>query len=109
MAELTREEYLSNLHPGTHLREDYLPDLGWTPYRLAKEIGITQSHLAQILRNEKGITANLALRLGRLFNQSPQMWLRMQGDFDLEVAKDRFAAEIEKVKPQPMQDLDEAA
>jgi len=106
---MTRSEYLENLHPGTSLREDYLPDYGWTPYRLAKEIGITQSHLAQILRNERGITANLALRLGRLFNQSPEMWMRMQARFDLEIAKDKYGVAIEKVKPVQSGDVSRAA
>jgi len=106
---MTREGFIANLHPGTALRQDVLPDLGWTPYRLAKEIGITQSHLAQILRNERGLTANLALRLGRLFNQSPEMWMRMQARYDLEIAKDKYGAAIEKVTPVPVAELDKAA
>ena len=96
---MTRQEFIKNLHPGTALREDFLPDLGWTPYKLAKEIGITQSHLTQILNAEKSVTANIALRLGRLFNQTPEFWLNMQAAYDIEVAKDAYAAQIDQVTP----------
>ena len=106
---MTRAEFLENLHPGTSLREDYLPDFGWTPYRLAKELGITPSNVAELLSNKRGVTANLALRLGRLFNQSPEMWMGLQARYDLELAKDKYAAEIERVRPVGVQSLDVAA
>ena len=96
---MTRSEYVENLHPGTTLREDYLPDLGWTPKRLAKELGISESTLAEILNHKRGITANLALRLGRLFDRSPELWIGLQAQYDIEVAKDKYAADIERVRP----------
>ena len=106
---MTRSEYIENLHPGTTLREDYLPDLGWTPYRLAKELGITQSNLAEILSGKRGITANLAFLLGKLFNQSAELWIGLQAQYDIEVAKDKYAADIEKATPVPAGDLSKAA
>lgn len=96
---MTRTEYLENLHPGTAIREDYLPDLGWTPYRLAKELGITQSNLREVLSNKRAVTANLALRLGKLFGQTPEFWISMQARYDLEKAKDEYGEAVGRIMP----------
>lgn len=98
------EVYLLNLHPGTHLLEDYLPELGISRYRFAKMLGITQSHLADILATKRGITANIALRLGRLFSQTPEMWLSLQAEYDLAAARVRYGEAIDRIQP-----LDKAA
>jgi addiction module HigA family antidote len=92
-------EYLANIHPGTHLREDYLRQMGITEYRLAKLLGITQSHLADILANKRGITANIAMRLGKLFDQSPEMWLALQNKYDLAKSARDFGDEVERIQP----------
>lgn len=98
---MTREEYLENLRPGTMLRLDFLgdPEMNLTAYRLAKSLGITQTHLSQILNGERGITANLALRLGRFFNQSPEFWLNLQRDYDLEKAKGELNGLLDQIIP----------
>jgi len=62
-------------------------------------LGITQSNLTEILSGKRGVTANLALRFGKLFNQSAELWIGLQAQYDIEVAKDKYAAEIEKVRP----------
>jgi len=51
------------------------------------------------LSGKRGVTANLALRFGKLFNQSAELWIGLQAQYDIEVAKDKYAAEIEKVRP----------
>ncbi len=98
-AQSAEMKQLLNLHPGTALREDYLPELEMTEYRLAKELRITQSHLRQLLRCERSVTANMALRLGKLFDQTPQFWLNMQNHFDLRVAMLQYGNEINAIEP----------
>ena len=93
------DEFLANAHPGTALRLDYLPDLGITEYRFAKLLGISQTHLRQVLNGQRSITARLALRLGRLFNQSPEMWLGLQANYDLLKARREAGASLDGVKP----------
>lgn len=96
---ITLDPILANIHPGTHLREDYFPQMGITEYRFAKLLGITQSHLADILANRRGVTANIAMRLGRLFNQSPEMWLMLQNKYDIAKALGDYGTEIQRVEP----------
>ena len=98
---MMRIEFLENIRPGTMLRLDYLgdPELGLTAYRLAKSIGITQTHLSQILNGERGITAGVSLRLGRFFNQSPDFWLNLQRHYEIEKAKDELGEQINRIVP----------
>jgi antitoxin HigA-1 len=91
----------ANIHPGTILREDYLPDLeamGVTRYRIAKLLRITQSQLDILLAGKRGVTANMALRLGKLFNQSPEMWLGLQNEYDIAIARLDYP-DIEQIEP----------
>jgi addiction module HigA family antidote len=96
------DEVLLNLHPGTHLREDYLPGFvpyGITRYKLAKMLHLTQSQFDDILSCRRNVTANLSLRLGKLFGQSPSFWLSLQNKFDLELAKRRYKEDVDKIVP----------
>lgn len=83
---------LPPMHPGQMLREDWLADYGLTPYALAKAIKVPQSRLSEILRGNRAITADTALRLSRYFGNSPEFWLNLQSDYDLRMAD---AARIE--------------
>ncbi len=76
------------IHPGETLSEEFLGPLGITPYRLAKNIGTTQSRVADILNGRRRITADTALRLGRYFNTSPEFWLNLQNHYDIETKRD---------------------
>ena len=75
---------LANIHPGEVLEEEFLKPLQITPYRLAKDIGIPQTRVSQILKRNRRITADTALRLSRYFGNSPKFWLGLQDDFDIE-------------------------
>ena len=75
---------LTNIHPGEVLEEEFLKPLLITPYRLAKDIGIPQTRVSQILKRNRRITADTALRLSRYFGNSPKFWLGLQDDFDIE-------------------------
>lgn len=93
------DEFLANAHPGTALKLDYLPGLNVSEYRLAKLIGISQTHLRQVLNGDRSVTARLALRLGHLFGQSPEMWLALQANYDLLKARREAGPAIEQVLP----------
>lgn len=75
---------LDNIHPGEILLEDFLKPLNVSAYRLAKDIGIPQTRISAIIKGNRSITADTALRLGRYFGNSAKFWLGLQDDYDLE-------------------------
>lgn len=75
---------LPNIHPGTVLSEEFLVPMGISAYRLAKDIGIPQTRVSQIIKGERRVTADTALRLAKYFGNSAKFWLGLQDDFDLE-------------------------
>ncbi len=91
---------ISPPHPGETIKEDYLVPLGMSVNALAKALGIGASRLNEIVRGERGITADTALRLARYFNTSAEFWLNLQSFYDLRIAQAKAGAEIaRKVKP----------
>jgi antitoxin HigA-1 len=87
-------------HPGETIKEDYLIPLGMSVNALAKALGIGAARLNEIVRGERGVTADTALRLGRYFNTSPDFWLGLQLEYDLRTAKRIAGAQIAKqIKP----------
>ncbi len=94
-----RSRKLRNIHPGEVLREEFLGPMGLTAYRLAKETGIPQMRVSLILREQRGITADTALRFATFFGTSPKFWLGLQEDFDLEEAGERLTAELARITP----------
>jgi len=77
-------EKLPNIHPGEILHEEFLIPLHITSYRLAKETNIPQTRLSEIIKGNRRITADTALRLSQFFGNSAKFWLGLQDDFDLE-------------------------
>ena len=75
---------LPNIHPGSVLNEEFLVPLGITAYRLSKDIVIPQTRVSEILKGNRRITADTALRLARYFGNSAKFWLGLQDDYDLE-------------------------
>jgi len=75
---------LKNIHPGEVLLEEFLRPFTISAYKLAKDIGIPQTRVAAILKGNRRVTADTALRLGKYFGNSPKFWLGLQDDFDLE-------------------------
>jgi addiction module HigA family antidote len=92
---------IAPVHPGEVLREDYLKPLGMSVNKLAMSIGVPATRMGEIVNGRRAITPDTALRLARFFgNTSPRFWMGMQTEYELEVAKDKFAAEIERtVRP----------
>jgi antitoxin HigA-1 len=89
---------LPNIHPGEVLKEEFLEPLGVSAYRLAKEIRIPQTRLSLILKGKRRVTADTALRLAGYFGNSPQFWLGLQDDYDLEEERPRLAKELNKIQ-----------
>lgn len=88
------------VHPGEQLREEFMKPLELTAYRLAKDINVPVSRIQAIIDEKRGITGDTALRLGRYFNTTPEFWLNMQRDFELETAQIQAGEDIiAKVRP----------
>jgi addiction module HigA family antidote len=92
---------LPNVHPGDVLREDYTEALGITAYRLAKDTGLSQTHIGDILRGERSITALTALKLSAYFGTTPEFWLNLQAAFDLEEARLKFGDDLKMIPKHP--------
>jgi addiction module HigA family antidote len=94
------EKTMAPVHPGELLREEFLGPMGITAYRLAKDLGVRPPRVYEILRGERSVSADTALRLSRYFGMSEGYWLRAQAHYDLEIEKDRTGDRIEReVRP----------
>ena len=74
------------IHPGELLLEEYLKPLGVGQVQAAKQLGVSLNRLNELVLGKRGITADTALRLGRFLKTSPQLWMRLQADWDLQQA-----------------------
>ena len=91
---------LPPLHPGEILREEFLLPLGISQYRLAKETSVSPRRINEIVQGSRAISADTALRLARFFGTSAQLWMNLQARYDLEAARDRLGARLQReVKP----------
>ena len=81
-------------HPGETIKEDYLVPLGMSVNQLAKALAIGAARMNEIVRGERGITADTALRLARYFGTSPEFWLNLQSLYDLRLAERKARAKI---------------
>lgn len=87
------------VHPGTYLKE-ILDELELSQYRLAQDIGVTAMRISHVVRGQRPVTAELALRLGRYFKQSPRFWLNLQSSYDMDITEDQFGKRVtEEVQP----------
>jgi len=88
---------LRPVHPGEILREDVLPAVGKPKAEIARLLRVSRQTLYDILNERGPITAQMALRLARMFGGSAEMWLRLQGGYDLKVAGDAMAEELKLI------------
>jgi len=86
-------------HPGEILMEEFLKPMGITQYRLAKEIGVPQPRIGEIVAGKRSVTADTGLRLSRFFGMSEGFWIGLQADFDREKTKDLLAPTLKKIRP----------
>lgn len=89
---------LANVHPGEVLKEEFLLPLGVSAYRLSKETGIPQTRISQIIKGNRRITADTALRLSSYFGTTPKFWLGLQNDFDIEKEAEKNQVVFDKIK-----------
>ncbi len=90
------------IHPGEFLREDFPVPLGLSANALAIALRVPVTRISEIVRERRGITADTALRLARYFNMTPEFWMRLQMDYDLESAANiEQAAILKEIRPRP--------
>jgi addiction module HigA family antidote len=89
---------LKNIHPGEILQEEFLTPLEVTAYKLSKEIGIPQTRISEIIKGNRRITADTALRLSKYFGNTAKFWLGIQNDFDIEEEQKQKKSELESIK-----------
>ncbi len=92
-----RKRDLPPIHPGEQLREEFMKPMKLSAYRLAKDIAVPVSRVQAIIDEKRAITGDTALRLARYFGTTPEFWLNMQRDFDLETAEIEAGADIASV------------
>ena len=85
--------------PGEILLEEFLKPMGLTAYRLAKDIGVPQIRIGQIIAGKRSITVDTGLRLSKYFGLNDAFWTGLQLDHDAAVAKDALAGALAKIKP----------
>lgn len=86
-------------HPGEMLREDFIPDYGLTVAQLAERLGVSRQSVNELLRERRAVSPEMALRLGRLFGNSPEFWLNAQRAVDLWTASRSAKEEVSRIKP----------
>ena len=84
------------IHPGVILEEEFLKPLGLSAYALARAISVPRNRITGIVRGERAITADTALRLARFFDMSPEFWLGLQMDYDLETTRASIGNRLER-------------
>jgi len=90
------EKKLHPVHPGEVLLEEFLKPMGMSQSRLALDISVHPRRINEIVLGKRSITADTALRLSRYFGNSPQFWLGLQMDYDLDVAEDSLGNRLDR-------------
>ena len=88
------EEKLRPVHPGEVLAEEFLKPMNLSQHRLALRIGVDPRRINEIVLGKRRVTADSALRLARFFGNSPQFWMGLQSDYDLDVAEDELGERL---------------
>jgi addiction module HigA family antidote len=90
-------EKLDNIHPGEVLKFEFLEPLKISAYKLSKDLHIPQTRISEIIKGNRKITADTALRLSRYFGNSAKFWLGLQDDYDIEEEREAKASELELI------------
>jgi addiction module HigA family antidote len=94
------EERIPAIHPGEFLREDFMKPLRLSATALAEALHVSRRRVAEIVQEKRGLDAEMMLRLTRYFGMSTRFWMKLQTQYDLEIAEDTIAAKIRReVKP----------
>lgn len=90
-----KQDLVSLTHPGEHLLE-VMQDWGLSQYRLAKALGVQQTRIMEIIKGRRAISADTSLRLGRLFDTTPEFWMNLQMNYDMAVARRALGEKVNK-------------
>jgi addiction module HigA family antidote len=96
LKDVTTGKRIPPAHPGEILREDFLVPMSVSVYALANAVKVPRSRVNDIVLGRRAITADTALRLARYFGTSPEFWINLQAQYDLEIAKESSRRRIEK-------------
>jgi addiction module HigA family antidote len=91
-----KRKLLDPIHPGEILLEEFMKPLDVSINRLARDIAVPPGRISAIVNGKRAITADTALRLGKYFNVSPEVWMGLQADYDLRVAQRTVGAEVDR-------------
>lgn len=95
----SRARTVRPIHPGEMLREDFLPDYGVTAAELAETLGVSRQTVNEVLRERRAVSAEMALRLARVFGNSAEFWANAQRAVDLWEAEQAVGREVSRIKP----------
>jgi addiction module HigA family antidote len=95
----TSKRTIRPTHPGEMLREDFMPDYNLKTTSMAKALGVSRQTINEILRERRAISPAMALRLSRLFGNSPEFWLNAQHSWDLWDSAQRYSKELSEIQP----------
>lgn len=90
---------LPPIHPGEILSEEFMRPLGLSSNALARTLGVTPTRVNEIVNGKRGITADTALRLARYFGTTPDVWMNLQQQFDLETASRQLGESLKQIAP----------
>lgn len=96
---------LENVHPGEILHLEFLEPLEITPYRLSKDLKIPQTRISEIIKGNRRITADTALRLSKYFGNSAKFWLGIQNDYDIEQENENKKDELKTISKYSEKDV----
>ena len=95
-----KQEKMAPVHPGEILLEQFIKSMNMSQNRLAIKIGVPPRRINEIVQRRRRITADTAMRLARFFDMTPQYWMGLQADYDLDVAQDELEEKInQEVRP----------
>ena len=92
-------EKIANMHPGEILQEEFLIPMGISAYKLSKSIGVQQTRISLIIKGERGITADTAMRFSKYFGITPEFWMNLQREYDLRKVKSEIKEVIDNIVP----------
>jgi len=95
----TRDRKVRPTHPGEMLREDFMPDYGLSVSNMAKALGVSRQTVNELLRERRAVSPEMALRLSRLFGNTPEFWLNAQRAIDLWEAAKIVRRKLERISP----------
>ena len=95
----TTKREIPPTHPGEMLREDFMPDFNLSTTSMATALGVSRQTVNELLREKRAITPLMALRLSRLFGNSPDFWMTAQHSYDLYESEQRFRKELSQIQP----------